>query len=70
MSQPDLGADVEQLLQLSASGPQVLADLDQCVNRLRQVHDARAALAQLPTEVVRDAIARRQLRLTNPGRQS
>lgn len=70
MSQPDPGADVEQLLKLSASGPQVLADLDECVNRLRQVQDAKAALAQLPTEVVRDAIARRQLRMTNPGRQS
>jgi hypothetical protein len=61
---------VEQLLDLSASGPQVLAELDACVQRLREVHAARSALAQLSTEDVRTAIARRHLRLVSPGRDT
>lgn len=67
MNEPDAGADVEQLLQLSASGPQVLAELDDCVRRLRQVQEAKTALAQLPTEDVRQAIARRRQRMAGPG---
>jgi hypothetical protein len=62
-----VGDDVEQLLELSASGPQVLADLDDCVRRLREVQAAKSALAQLSTEDVRRAIARRHLRLVTHG---
>ncbi|MDQ3358350.1 MAG: hypothetical protein M3520_05735 [Actinomycetota bacterium] len=65
--QSEVGDDVEQLLELSASGPRVLADLDDCVRRLREVQAARSALAQLSTEDVRQAIARRHQRLANPG---
>lgn len=70
MNQSEAGADVEQLLQLSASGPQVLTVLDDCVRRLRQVQEAKTALAQLPTEDVRQAIARRHQRMASPGSQS
>lgn len=64
MNQPEAGADVEQLLELSGSGPFVLADLlEGCLRHLRQVEEARYALAQLPPEKVREAIARRQQRL-------
>lgn len=64
--QSEVGDDVEQLLALSASGPRVLADLDDCVRRLRAVQAAKSALAQLSTEDVRQAIARRQQHLVNP----
>lgn len=70
MNQPEVGSDVEQLLQLSASGPQVLVELDDCVRRLRQVQEAKSALAQLPTEDVRQAIARRHQRMAGPGGQA
>ncbi len=65
--QSEVGDDVEQLLELSASGLRVLADLDDCVRRLREVQAAKSALAQLSTEDVRQAIARRHQRLVNPG---
>lgn len=67
MNQPEVKDAVEQLLELSASGPRVLADLDDCVRRLREVQAAKSALAQLSTEDVRQAIARRHQRLVNPG---
>ncbi len=65
--QSEVGDDVEQLLELSASGPRVLADLDDCVRRLREVQAAKTTLAQLSTEDVRQAIACRHQRLVNPG---
>jgi thioredoxin-like negative regulator of GroEL len=67
MNQPEVKDAVEQLLELSASGPRVLADLDNCVHRLREVQAAKSTLAQLSTEDVRQAIARRHQRLVNPG---
>lgn len=66
MNQPEAGADVEQLLQLSTSGPQVLAEMDECVRRLRQVQEAKTVLAKLPTEDVRQAIERRHQRMSGP----
>ncbi len=65
--QSEVGGVVEQLLELSASGPRVLADLDDCVRRLREVQAAKSALADLSTEDVRQAIARRHQRLTTSG---
>ena len=60
MNQPPSAAEVERLLRLSADGPQILADvLDACVEHLRAVQAARAALSHLPTDEVRAAIARR-----------
>ncbi|AXH96014.1 hypothetical protein DV701_07630 [Ornithinimicrobium avium] len=54
-------ADVERLLQVSADGPYRLADLlDACVEHLRAVESARAALRHLPPEQVRAAITRRR----------
>lgn len=68
MNEPrEVGDDAEQLLKLSASGPEVLADLDRCVRRLRDVQSVRSALAQLSTQDVRQAIARRHEPLANPG---
>lgn len=65
-SDPD--GHVEQLLQLCGNGPHVLADLlDACVEQLRQVQEARPALAQLSPEEVEQAIARRRPRLVDPG---
>ncbi len=65
--QSEVGDDVEQLLELSASGPRVRADLDDCVRRLREVQAAKSALADLSTEDVRQAIARRHQHLTTSG---
>ena len=60
MNQPPSGADVERLLRLSADGPQIVADvLDACVEHLRAVQAARAALSHLSTDEVRAANARR-----------
>lgn len=70
MNQPEPGVDVEQLLEMSASGPLALAELDACVRRLREVQAAKSALAALSTEDVRWAIARRQQRMANPGSQA
>ncbi len=67
MNQPEVKDAVEQLLELSASGPRVLAELDNCVYRLREVQAAKSTLAQLSTEDVRQAIACRHQRLVNPG---
>jgi thioredoxin-like negative regulator of GroEL len=67
MNQPEVKDAVEQLLELSASGPRVLAELDNCVYRLREVQAAKTTLAQLSTEDVRQAIACRHQRLVNPG---
>lgn len=59
---------VEQLLELSATGPQVLADLlDACVEHLRAMEAAKAALRHLETDEVRAAIARRHERLGEGG---
>lgn len=61
---------VEQLLELSGNGPYILADLlEGCLRYLRQVQDARSALAQLPTDDVRQAIARRHHLMTDTGDQ-
>lgn len=64
MNEPECGADVEELLQLSVNGPHVLADLlDACVKHLRAVEAARAALRHLPTEDIRAAITRQRVLL-------
>lgn len=61
MIEPEGDADVERLLQLSTDGPYRLADLlDACVEHLRAVESARAALRHLPPEQVRAAISRRR----------
>lgn len=67
MNEPEVGDDAEQLLELFASGPAVLADLDRCVRRLRDVQAAKTALARPSTEDVLQAIAGRHERLTNRG---
>lgn len=61
-------AQVERLLELSSTGPYVLAELlDACVAHLRAVEEARTALGRLPSEEVRAAIARRRAHLFDGG---
>ena len=47
------------LMELSAAEPAALADLEECVRRLRAAREAKVALSRLEPAVLRELIARR-----------
>ena len=53
-------AEIERLMDVANSDAAVLEDLDQCMNRLRQAQQAKAALASLGSEDLRELFAARR----------
>lgn len=56
-------AEIERLMDVANSDATVLADLDECMARLRQAQLAKAALARLDSGDLRELFAARRLAL-------